>query len=547
MDILNSRIIEHSIEAKKKLLTQLSDPFSCQEGVLKRCIALNKKSSFGQEHRFDHIDSIADFQRYVPIRTYDEYYLWIKRVETGENHVLTDENPVLFFTSSGSTGDFKKIPVTTLFLKECYLPFVYASMGNFFEYYPNIMYGKDTTINFKWDPFVNQKLTPTGKLHVGASQVNWSKMIGDDLAVEPGMRAPWATPPHGLTNHMDRIYYRIRLAAEYNIQAIVGINPSVINALPELVNRWSERLIREIYNGTILNNRFNDGNPQRAKELEAISSYFGSLFPYFIWPHLQVIYCWTGGIARLYLNNIKNFYGPNVDVLAAPIAASEGPVGIPIDHHPTSGVLSLPFAFLEFIEAREVIKNNSKTILFNELKVGGEYHVILTQIGGFYRYIVGDIIRVVDLYQHIPLVEYVGRNKISSIANEELREFHVVDALNRTLYEAGFKISNVSCKIIDKRPPYYEYALEFSDGYKTNYLQKIADLLDNHLCQLSEGYNNARSQNKLAKVMIVPIEHGSFVDDWISRLEKGIRPAQAKDRLFETDSKRWNRLLGKLN
>ena len=51
-----------------------SRPVRIQERVLGRLVRKARRTRFGRDHRFDRISSVADFQREVPIRTYEK--LW---------------------------------------------------------------------------------------------------------------------------------------------------------------------------------------------------------------------------------------------------------------------------------------------------------------------------------------------------------------------------------------------------------------------------------------------------------------------------------------
>lgn len=47
------------------------DPARIQEQTLRRLVRKARWTRFGRDHRFDSICSVADFQRAVPVRTYE--------------------------------------------------------------------------------------------------------------------------------------------------------------------------------------------------------------------------------------------------------------------------------------------------------------------------------------------------------------------------------------------------------------------------------------------------------------------------------------------
>ena len=59
--------------ARRRALEQM-DPVQVQEEVLKNLVRSARETQFGRDHRFGQVDSIAAFQKAVPIRTYEA--LW---------------------------------------------------------------------------------------------------------------------------------------------------------------------------------------------------------------------------------------------------------------------------------------------------------------------------------------------------------------------------------------------------------------------------------------------------------------------------------------
>lgn len=542
MSSRQKRYLNQAQAAKALFLNALKHPKKCQDEVLHEALERNRETSFGQEHGFTDIHDVDDLRRRVPIRDYDGLSPWIERAAGGEAAVLTAEDPQLFFSSSGSTGGRKKIPVTQAFVEKVYLPFFYAAIGNTVACCPEAVERDDATLNMKWDPMRSAESTASGAAHLGASQVDFAKRFGDELAAEPGTRAPWAFIPAEVEDELERMYFRLRLAVESDVRCVVGINPTMITMLPLQLEQWTERLVAEIHDGTVLGQPSRPGNPARATELENLASYFGVLRPHHVWPKLRLIYCWTGGVAKTYLSGLRAAYGPEVEVLPAPIAASEGPIGLPIDRHPTAGPLVLPCVFYEFIDADQTISTNPSTLLFDELEVGGEYHVIMTHLGGLYRYALGDVARVVDKVWGVPRVEYAGRHAPSSLVGERLRETHVIDALQAALARHGLGIHNFTCRALLGQPAHYAFLIEATTAWTDSELAALARSLDESLRRFSHSYGQARQDKLLGMPEILVAEKGAFKRHFTSQLAAGIRPTQIKDRVFQRDAVIWARM-----
>lgn len=537
--------LEEAHAARQRYLQALDQAGAWQERVLHDCVSPNVDTAFGAEHGFAAIRSPDDFRRAVPIRTYDELRPWIERSVAGEPRVLTAEDPALFFTSSGSTGGHKYIPVTQRFIDTCWMPFFYTIFGNFLAYHPEAMERADATLNLKWDPLRATGQTRTGKPHLGASQVDFHKLFGAAEVWEPGLEAPWAHVPAHITSDNQRTYFRLRVALQHDVRTIIGINPAMIAALVDQLAHWGADLIRETHDGTILGQPHGAPAPERARALERLAGHFGALRPAHVWPRLTSIYCWTGGLASLYLPHLRASFGPDVELLPAPVAASEGPVGVPLDRHPTAGPLAVAGAFLEFVHADEDLRGDSRTLLAHELREGGEYHAILTQTGGLYRYSAGDVVRVVDTMRGVPRVEYAGRRVISSVAGERLRESQIVEALRQALAATGLEVRNATCRAIevDRAPPCYAFAVEGNRPWRPEEPEALASRLDHSLERICGRYAEARRDGKLAPATVHVVAPGTFFDLWNRRVDSGVRPAQAKDRVFQRDDAEWDALM----
>ena len=90
------------------------DPVRTQASVLRRLIRRASRTVFGQDHGFDRIDTVADFQAAVPIRTYED--LWNaylrERYPVFEDLTWPGRIPFLALTSGTTQGATKYIPVS---------------------------------------------------------------------------------------------------------------------------------------------------------------------------------------------------------------------------------------------------------------------------------------------------------------------------------------------------------------------------------------------------------------------------------------------------
>jgi hypothetical protein len=528
---------------RERLRAAFADPAGQQHQVLTDLLRHNAASAFGAAHDLGKVKTLAEFKKAVPVGGYASHRPWIERAAAGERNVLSAEAPRMFFTSSGTTGAHKKIPVTPAFMRTTFFPFYLAAWAPLVECFPEVLDRPDAVLNLKHDPLSAPPTVGSGRPHVGASQVDFGELFGEPLSAEPGTSAPWATLPVPVDPgaHLEKMYLRLRLAVERDVRLVIGINPAMIAALPYQLRLWWPRIVQEIRNGTVGGRPFGGPNPARAAELDRLGARHDPIRPAHVWPNLPALFCWTTGPATLYLPRLREEYGAGVTVLPAPVAASEGPVGVALDRHPSAGSLVVNACVYEFVDADEDLGPEVSTMDPGELEPGREYQVVFSHVGGLYRYAVGDVVRVVDRVGGVPRVEYAGRAIRSDAVGERLRDAQVVRALSAATAGTGLELVNAACRVSD--PPAYRFALAPRAGNWTMAERAVfTELLDGALCRESPGYRTARAHNRLGPPTLLLLDGDTFARDWQSTVADGVRPTQVKDRLFRQDREMWRRL-----
>ncbi|WP_399087647.1 GH3 auxin-responsive promoter family protein [Streptomyces sp. BBFR2] len=542
------RYRERVLAERRALRATFADPAGHQERALRDLLEFNAGTAYGKEHGFGRIRTLDEYRAAVPVQTYADLEPWIERAAGGEANVLTADRPAVFFTSSGSTGAHKKIPVTPRFMRTTFFPFYYAAWAPLIEHFPDVLDSPDAVLNLKHDPIAAPPTTASGKPHVGASQVDFGAAFGEPLSAEPGTGAPWATLPVPVAadQHAEKMYLRLRLAVESDVRCVIGINPAMVAAVPYQLNLWWPRIVKEVRDGTLGGLPHRAPNPARAEELERLAHRHGTVLPAHIWPRMRALFCWTTGLASLYLPRLREDFGPDVAALPAPVAASEGPVGVALDRHPSAGSLVVNAAVYEFADADQDLGPHTATLLPHELETDRDYHVVFSHVGGLYRYAVGDVVRVVDREGGVPRLEYTGRASLSDHAGERLRDAQVIRALDSALTATGLALRNAACRVTGApdRPAGYAFAVAPRTPWGQDASDRFTVLLDEALGRESAGYRTARAQGRLAAPTLLRLDPDAFLRDWQDQVESGIRPTQVKDRLFRQDPRQWARLTG---
>src|SRR5690348_1930121 len=84
----------------------------CQHKIFSSLIAGAKNTVFGKEHAFNTINCYDDFKQKVPLRSYDDFKIYIERIFNREANVLWTGLPSFFAKSSSTAGNPKLLPVT---------------------------------------------------------------------------------------------------------------------------------------------------------------------------------------------------------------------------------------------------------------------------------------------------------------------------------------------------------------------------------------------------------------------------------------------------
>lgn len=506
---------ERVLSEHRRLLSSLERPDEVQRDLLAEIIRENGDTEYGRGYGLPRVRTADEYRRAVPIRTHEELMPWIERVMAGESNVLTADEPVVYFSSSGSTGREKHIPVTRTYMQRCFLPFYYASFAVLLQAIPEAV-APNGVLNLWQDPTSPIARTAAGQPHIGASQVDYRK-FGESVAVGPGNNAAWSVIPDALAgaNPWDRAYYKLRLAAEQDIRLLIGVNPAMVAGLPYQLREQWPRLVEEIRAGTLGGLPHTAPNPERADEIAGYAKTFGTVHPYHLWPRMTGIVAWNSAIASMYLPRVRETYGPGVQLFAAPIASCEGPAAVPVDRHPSGAPLYLPGCFYEFVPAEQPITADSETLLATELDEGREYHLVFSHVGGLFRCAVTDVVRVVGHVGRTPRIEYAGRN----VTRDGLTEASAVRALRAASADTGSELRNATFR-------------QVGNGFQV----AVAGLI-------TDGFDAALNARLGRPAEVVRVHPDAFLRAWEYAIRAGQRPPRVKDRVFAPSTGAWHRIV----
>ncbi len=506
------------------------NPLACQKKVLFEYLKRQKDTEYGKKYNFSKIRSIRHFKSIVPLVDFESIRPYIKRMMKGEKNILTKDKVIFFGTTSGTTSLPKFIPVTKFSeskknrLLELWVHYISES-------HPKVLDGKVLAV-------ISQELdgfTESG-LPYGAESGHEYKKI-------PGIVKNLYAIPYEvfeIKDYESKYYCILRIAMEENITTIATLNPTTLILLCQKIDKFKERIIKDIREGSLDPNLMIDEairkkiekklkpNPKRADFLKNILRKKLELLPKYFWPNLELIECWKGGTVKIYLKDFPKFFG-NISIRDLGCLSTEASSSIPISDEEKGGILAIETNFYEFIPKEYINKKNKRTYLANELRAGKDYYIIITSASGLYRYNIDDIVRVEGFYNKTPMISFIqkGTNAIS-LTGEKLYESQVVEAVNKALDENKLSVRFFSAISELRKIPRYMFLVEFTGNVPLAKKKKFLLSIEKGLYKENVEYHDIRMQGLLESPVLKVISPGDFEKFRAKKIANGSHEGQFK-------------------
>ena len=484
--------------------------------TLQSILTLHQDTAYGKKYNFPTLKTTAEYKVTLPLTTYSDYLPYVERIAEGEKNVLTSDKVIYFGLSSGTTGKQKMVPVTARSRGIAALQMSLLMQGAILRAIPGARKaGRGLMLVYASHSKETEGGIPTGAATSGG--------IDSMKRFIPYM---WTTPPevfqltdYQLANYLHLLYALREKGFKYISAAFAS---SLYDIFAMLEKCWRQ-LVQDVATGkisanlpieatlrTALENKMRP-NPRRAEELEREFKKGFAGIARRIWPNFAYVCGVAGGSFEIYVPKIK-WYIANTPIFSGAYGATEGLVAICLSADCTDYAVMPHVAYHEFIPANEVDSANPRCLDLHELKLGESYEVVVTSYCGFYRYRLGDMVKISGYFHNSPILQFLyRRGQLLNLVGEKTSE----QALHHSLSAAQKLWQN---ELVDfttsanakTSPANYVIFMELQEPTGIATTRQGVSILEAVLAEANPRYLVNRSVGKLGELELRVVQPGTF-------------------------------------
>ena len=498
-----------------------SIPVETQEKILLQIMDENKDTEYGKKIGFKDVHSVEDFQRIVPLSTYDTYDNYVERMLNGEENLMMARKCKRYCSSSGSVGKPKVLPKSGKDL------FNMQSMGFAATPACAARWFKERGMKFpKQIGPVAIILTghemKDGKMCNGAGQVPFTylKPISKFFMTTPN---DFMYPEN--EDAVDSTYFHLRFALQRRDLTFLGsMVVTLLTTMFDYLEKNWEMICKDIEMGTIdpsvkcppelrakWEKKFKP-MPKRAAEIRReCEKGFDDPIAKRIWPDFVWSYGMVGSNLAFYVEKLRKHIG-DAPIHNMGYAAAEGYMAMPVELDVNDYVLLPRSIFFEFIPIDDPECERPLTI--GEVEVGKEYELVVTNFSGLYRYQIEDVVRVTGYYNKTPKIEFLYRNNLAmNIANEKTTTQMVDWAAAKTQEQTGVKLKGYSFYADTNHDPVrYMLLAEPEEAMSKEKIEEFEKALDEWLNESNEKYFKYRRWGMIGDPKLAILKDNTYED-----------------------------------
>ncbi|MCR5673080.1 MAG: GH3 auxin-responsive promoter family protein [Lachnospiraceae bacterium] len=431
---------------QEDIILFLDDP-TITYGTLRKILRENGSTELGQEWGFDKIFDHEDYAENVPITGYDSYAPYIElTTRIGESDIFLHDDIKGYAITSGST--YLMMQSIRSDEKNADDTWIDSISGAILQYIRNRIH------------FSSYRLTDRRASVTSPEEL---------MFVSEPFNASYQRLLYALMDDDVRMIF-----APFSWQ--------VFNVLRKLED-YADSIIKD------LSEEFASEDPKYLDRIDKLKSILSDGFdtPIVnrIWPKLTKIIAGNSGSFRIYGDNLKRYTG---DIpVEGYYVSSEGMHGVYSDDFDGYGLLCNE-NYYEFLGNGE-----SKAVPVQDAVPGETYELIVTNRSGFYRYALGDMVKLVSVNNGVPVIDLLYRK--SDIL--KLPDDHgsitpdVIYSLVKELSERSGHTIFDYCYTLSEGDDHFELYLE------TEKDESLSVMADEILKEMSADYKAAGDDGKL--------------------------------------------------
>ena len=513
--------------------------------TLMKIIRENEDTEYGKKYGFRNIRSYADFARQVPLSEYTDYEPYIERMLCfGEKDLLTSRDVVYFAHTSASSGTSKMIPRTQeeldiLFSTVFERVFALCEKSCLEKTVSGIPAWKGINLMESRIGF-----TPAGIAHGAISE---TLNIREDTSFYNALPEEIIYP----VSEFDRRYVKMLFALrERHLSFLMStFSPTLYDMITYLCDNWQSlcadleagRTDPDVAMDNALRTRLDaclSPDPERAAEIRQImTAHREDAFIPLLWPELKLVATVGTSTFAPYIEKLRQHLGPDIAVDYLGYVSSESTVAAEL-HEDEPSYLLLPFSgFYEFIPVDS--DTSEPPLTLDQLEAGKEYELILTNLSGFYRYRINDVIRVTGFHNKCPMIVFAYRkNQLVNMYGEKMADSVVQSAVQALSEESGTRILEYSVypdSGID--PGRYVVLLESDEEITPERWPFYSDILNRKLCEAHDSYRKKILQKTMRPLEVRFVQPQTYALYRDLKVMDGASPNQIKPIHVITDGK----------
>jgi len=445
-----------------------------QHAQLDMLLRYARQTEWGRRYDFQSIRDYTTFTQRIPLQNYDTLKPFIERMMTGEENVLWPSQVKWYAKSSGTTNDKSKyIPVTAEILKHCHYQGGYDTLGLYLRNNPKSRFftKKGLILGGSHSPFSLNKKAHCGDLSAVLIQnvPAWVNLVQIPKK-RINLMNEWEAKIEAIVEH----------ARNKNVGSLSGVPSWILVLIRAVLKRTGKETLTEV------------------------------------WPNLEVFF--HGGISfDPYRSQYESLIpSPKMHYMET-YNASEGFFAIQDDLSDSSLLLMLDYGiFYEFIPVDELESSDDpRTIPLREVMAGENYAMVISTVGGLWRYQIGDTVRFTSLSP--PKIEISGRTQhYINAFGEELMVDNAEKAMHIACQQTGAMVRAYTAAplfMLDNAKGRHQWLIEFEKAPES--LESFARFLDSALQSLNSDYEAKRYKDFTLLLPEVHLAKNGLFLDWL--------------------------------